>query len=70
MAKFELWERETLNQFAAEATRKLLENKAEIERLRAALRRHIRIYRVADETYDPEAETDRLMALALQMPNG
>lgn len=29
MAHFELWDRETLEQFAAEATRKLLENDAE-----------------------------------------
>mgnify|MGYP000850459300 CR=1 FL=1 len=34
MAHFELWDRSTLEQFAAEATRKLLENDAEIERLR------------------------------------
>ena len=38
MANFELWERETLNEFAREATRKLLENEAEITRLRTALR--------------------------------
>lgn len=34
MAHFELWDRETLEKFAAEATRKLLDNDAEIERLR------------------------------------
>lgn len=33
MADFELWERETLNEFAREATRKLIENDAEIRRL-------------------------------------
>lgn len=37
MANFELWERATLNEFAREAARKLLENEAEIERLRDAL---------------------------------
>lgn len=41
----------------------------EIERLRKALRWHIRVYRVADEAWNPESETDRLMALALQVPN-
>lgn len=34
MAHFELWERETLNEFAREARRKLVENQEEIERLR------------------------------------
>ncbi len=37
MANFELWDRDTLNQFSAEATHKLLENDAEIERLRQLL---------------------------------
>ena len=37
MANFELWGRDTLEQFAAEATRKLLENESEIKRLRAAI---------------------------------
>lgn len=41
-----------------------------VERLRAALHHHIRIYRVDDEAFDPEAETDRLMALALHVPGG
>jgi hypothetical protein len=35
------------------------------EKLRNALRNMVRVYRVADETLDPEAETDRLMALTL-----
>ena len=38
---------------------------AENEKLRKALRHMIRVYRVADEALNPEAETDRLMALTL-----
>lgn len=34
MADFEVWERETLNRFAREAAAKLVENEAEIARLR------------------------------------
>ena len=37
MAKFELWERETLNKFAYEVTAKLLENDREIAALKAEL---------------------------------
>lgn len=40
-----------------------------IENLRKALRWHIRAYRVDDEAPEPEAETDRLMAKALEMHN-
>lgn len=37
----------------------------EAEKLRKALRDMIRVYRVDDEAWNPEAETDRLMALTL-----
>ena len=39
---------------------------AEIDHLRAALRHYIRIYRVADEAWDPEAETDRIMRRVME----
>lgn len=34
--------------------------------LYAELRRHIRMYRVADEAWNPEAEVDRLMGQVLE----
>lgn len=46
MAQFETWERETLNQFAREATKKLLKNEAEIERLKEML--HFNQIRIND----------------------
>lgn len=43
---------------------------ADYDALEAALRWHIRVYRVADEAWEPEAEIDRLMKLALsKVPN-
>ena len=51
------------------AQKELAELLDEHDRLRKALRWHIRVYRVADEAWDPEAETDRLMAKALEVPN-
>ena len=41
------------------------ELRAENEALRAALRQHIRTYRVDDQHWAPEKEADRLMALVL-----
>jgi hypothetical protein len=36
------------------------------DKLMALLRRHITVYRVADEAWDPEAECDRLLAKELE----
>lgn len=41
------------------------ELKAENAKLRAALKSHIRMYRVDDQAWDHEAETERLFNLAL-----
>lgn len=52
--------------------RALAELCADYDAVYAALRWHIRVYRVADEAWNPEAETDRIMKLALSevTPNG
>lgn len=79
MADFSTWERDSLVKFCEEATRRMLEQDAERSRLmdkhnalhasaatcRLALRRLIRMYLVDDQAFDPERETDRLMALEL-----
>lgn len=39
----------------------------ELDRTRAVLRWHIKVYRVADEAWDKEAETDRLMEMVLPL---
>lgn len=51
---------------ADEAATELRRLHAENEALQKALRRVIRTYRVADEVWDPDAETERLYQLEIQ----
>lgn len=62
------WLNELPNRDVDRAT--LAELCADYDALHATLRWHIRVYRVADEAWEPEAETDRIMKLALSgLPN-